>query len=100
MLTAIIGIYSLYVLIKIYVSVMQIGFVNKAKCQNAVLMNSAEYLKAGNYAVAKEELSMFTTLIDFVLFLAWMRFGIDLIEKSFMVYDPALATILGVLSFV
>lgn len=100
MLTAIIGIYSLYVLIKIYVSIMQIGYVNRAKRQNAVLMSSAEYLKAGNYAVEKERLSMFTTLLDFVLFLAWIRFGIAWIEETFMVYDPALSTILAVLAFI
>ena len=100
MLTTIIGIYSLYVLIKIYVSIMQIGFVNNAKRSNAVLMNSAEYLKAGNYAVAKEQLAMFTTLVDFLLFIAWIRFGIGFIEHTFMIYDPAVATVLGVLAFI
>ncbi len=100
MLTAIIAIYSVYVLIKIYVSVMQIGYVNQAKRQNAVLMGSAEYLKAGNYAVAKEKLSMLATLIDFIVFLAWMRFGIAFIEQNVMVFDPAFSTILGVLGFI
>ncbi len=100
MLTTIIGIYSLYVLIKIYVSVMQIGFVNNAKRQNAVLMSSAEYLKAGNYAVAKEQLAMFTTLVDFLLFIAWIRFGIGFIEHTFMIYDPAMAAVLSVLAFI
>ena len=100
MLTTIIGIYSLYVLIKIYVSVMQIGFVNTAKRQGAVLMSSAEYLKAGNYAVAKEQLAMFTTLVDFLLFIAWIRFGIGFIEHTFMIYDPAMAAVLGVLAFI
>ncbi|MBU1641746.1 M48 family metallopeptidase, partial [bacterium] len=100
MLTTIIGIYSLYVLIKIYVSVMQIGFVNTAKRQGAVLMSSAEYLKAGNYAVAKEQLAMFTTLVDFLLFIAWIRFGIGFIEHTFMIYDPAMAAVLSVLAFI
>jgi len=79
---------------------MQIGYVNRAKRQNAVLMSSVEYLKAGNYAVEKEKLSMFTTLLDFVLFLAWVRFGISWIEETFMVYDPTLSTILAVLAFI
>ena len=100
MLTAIIGIYSLYVLIKIYVSIMQIGYVNQAKRQGAVLMGSADYLKAGNYSVAKEKLSMLGTLIDFIVFLAWMRFGIAFIEQHVMVFDPAMSTILGVLGFI
>jgi len=79
---------------------MQIGYVNQAKRQNAVLMSSSEYLKAGNYAVEKEKLSMFTTLLDFVLFLAWIRFGIAWIEEAFMVYDPTLSTIMAVLAFI
>ncbi len=100
MVTTIIGIYTVYVLIKIYVSVMQIGYVNQAKRQTAVLMGAADFLKAGNYAAAKEKLSMFTTLLDFVVFLAWMDFGIAWIEKTFLVYDPALSTVLSVLAFI
>ena len=100
MLTAIIAIYSVYVLLKMYVSVMQIGYVNQAKRQGAVLMGSADYLKAGNYSVAKEKLSMLGTLIDFIVFLAWMRFGIAFIEQHVMVFDPAVSTILGVLGFI
>jgi hypothetical protein len=42
MVTAIIGVYTLYVLIRIYVSVMQIGYVNQAKRQSAVLMTAAD----------------------------------------------------------
>lgn len=99
MVTIIIGIYTLYVLMRIYISVMQIGYINQAKRQSAVLMSAAAFLKAGNYAVAKEKLSMFTTLLDFVLFLAWMRFGISWIEETFMVYDTTLSTIYGVLTF-
>ena len=100
MVTTIIGIYTLYVLVKIYVSVMQIGYVNQAKRQSAILMSAAEFLKAGNYAVAKEKLSMFTTLLDFMLFIGWMNFGIGWIEQTFMVYDSTLSTILAVLAFI
>ena len=99
MVTTIIGIYTFYVLIKIYVSVMQIGYVNQAKRKSAMLMSAAEYLKAGNYAVAKEQLFMFTTLLDFMLFLGWMGFGIAWIEETFMVYDQTLATVFAVLAF-
>ena len=100
MVTTIIGIYTFYVLIRIYVSVMQIGYINQAKRQSAVLMGAAEFLKAGNYAVAKEKLAMFTTLLDFVVFMAWMSFGISWIEQTFLPYDPALATIYAVLAFI
>ena len=100
MLTTIIGLYTFYVLVRIYVSVMQIGYINQAKRQNAVLMTAAEFLKAGNYAVAKEKLAMFTTLLDFVIFMAWMSFGVSWIEQTFLVFSPALSTIYAVLAFI
>ena len=57
----IVGIYSLYVLISIYVSVMQIGYINQAKRKSAVLLSASEFVKAGNYAVEKEKLSIVNT---------------------------------------
>ena len=99
MLTAIIGAYTLYVLIKIYVSVMQIGYVNKVKRQDAILMGAADYLKAGNYAVAKEKLAMVSTMVDFVIFLAWMRFGIAALQDNFLLYDADMSAVLTVLAF-
>ena len=54
MLMTIVAIYSLYVLVSIYTSVMQIGYINKAKRQDAVLLITGEFIKAANYSVAKE----------------------------------------------
>ena len=48
MLTTIVGIYTFYVLISIYTSVMQIGYVNVAKRKSAVLLSQNEFLQAGN----------------------------------------------------
>ena len=52
MLTVIVGVYTIYVLVSIYTSVMQIGYINQAKRKEAVLLLPSEFLKAGNYAVA------------------------------------------------
>jgi len=58
MLMTIVAIYTLFVLINMYTSVMQIGYVNKAKRGKAVLLSGADFVKAGDYSVAKEKMSI------------------------------------------
>jgi len=69
MITTVIGVYSLYILVRLYVSVMQIGYINRIKHKGAVLMGEREYLDAANYAVAKEKLGMMETFVEYGLFL-------------------------------
>ncbi len=75
MLTAIIGVYSLYILLKIYLSVMQIGYINVEKRRTPVLMPQGRYYVAGNYAVAKERLAILESFIEYLLFLWWVFAG-------------------------
>lgn len=100
MLMTVMVIYSLYVLLKLYVSVMQIGFVNQAKRKDPVLMKAAEYLKAGNYSIAKERLSMVGTLIEYLLFIVWLGGGIAWLESRFLTEEAALQTVYVVLGFI
>lgn len=100
MLTLIVGIYTLYVLITIYTSVMQIGYINVAKRKEAVLLQPGEFLKAGNYAVAKEKLSIVNSFVDYLLFIAWMGVGISVLEKSSFMVNEALMNITIVMGFV
>ncbi|RLA73274.1 MAG: M48 family peptidase [Epsilonproteobacteria bacterium] len=100
MLMTVMVIYSLYVFVKLYVSVMQIGFINQAKRRNAVLMNAADFLKAGNYSVAKEKLSMISTMVEYLLFIVWIGGGIAWLESTYIFDDPAMQTIFIVLGFV
>ncbi|MEA3523097.1 MAG: M48 family metallopeptidase [Campylobacterota bacterium] len=100
MLMTVIAIYTIYVILKLYVSVMQIGFINQNKRQNALLMLPGEYLKAGNYAVAKEKLSIVGTLIEYALFIVWMGGGIMWLSNMTMGYDGALQSVIAVLGFI
>ncbi len=99
MLTTIVAIYTIYVLVNIYTSVMQIGYINVAKRRDAVLMLPSEFLKAGNYAVDKEKISMLQTLVDFVLFLAWVDFGVMWLENNIFFENEALRNVAIVMSF-
>lgn len=98
-MTAIV-IVSLFLLARLYVSVMQIGYINQTKRKEAVLMSPGEFLKAGNYSVAKEKLSMVTALIEYLLFFVWIGGGIAWLENVTSAQDGALKSIIMVLGFV
>ena len=95
----IVAIYSLYVLITIYTSVMQIGFVNQAKRKSPILLGASEFLQAGNYSVAKEKMSIFSSFVDYLLFISWLGFGISFLSKNIFFESEALLNIAIVMSF-
>ncbi len=100
MLMTLVGIYSLYVLISIYVSVMQIGYINQIKRKTPVLLTAADFLKAGNYAVAKEKLSIVNVFVDYFVFIAWIGFGIKILHAEFIGSNEAFMNVAIVMSFV
>lgn len=95
-----ISIYSLYVLVNLYVSVMQVGYISQAKKKAPILMECDEYVKAANYAIAKERLSIATTLIDFMAVLVWIGFGIAYLSDNLLIQNEALKSVVVVLGFV
>lgn len=100
MITAIIGIYSVFILIRLYVSVMQIGYINQVKRKGAVLMGEREYLDAANYAVAKEKLGMIETFVEFGLFLIWIGGMIRWLDGSLVTQNESLHTIMVVMGLI
>ncbi len=100
MLMTIVGIYTLYILISIYTSVMQIGFISKAKNSKAILLNQEEFLKAGNYSIAKERISIISSLVDYIFFIAWIGFGISYLSENIYFEDKALLNIAIVMGFI
>ena len=100
MLMTIVGVYTLYVLISIYTSIMQIGYINIAKRKEAVLLLPSEFLKAGNYSVAKEKLSIVNSFVDYLLFIAWIGVGISLLENNLFFADEAIRNIAIVMGFI
>ncbi len=100
MLMTIVSVYTLYVLISIYVSVMQIGYINQAKRKKAVLLSDAEFLKAGNYAVAKEKLSIVNSFVDYILFIAWISVGIAFLSNNIFFENEAIMNVAIVMGFI
>ena len=60
--------YAFYILIKVYASFMEIGFVLKAQKNHAIILSATNYIKAGDYKVAVQKLSILTALYDFFIF--------------------------------
>lgn len=99
MVMSIVGIYTLFVLLTIYISVMQIGYVNQAKRGKAVLLSESEFIKAGNYTIAKEKMSIASTFVEYIAFLFWVGFGIKFLESSFSFESEALLSVSVVMGF-
>lgn len=100
MITTVVGIYTLYILVRLYVSIMQIGYINRIKHNGAVLMGEREYLDAANYAVAKEKLTMLETFVEFCLFLFWMNGMMVWLDGALMAQSDTLHTIGAVMGFI
>lgn len=100
MLTIIVAIYTLYILISIYTSVMQIGYINTVKRKEAVLLKPSEFLKAGNYSVAKEKMSIVSSFVDYLVFIAWIGFGISALRDSMFFESEAAINVAMVMGFI
>ena len=75
MLQFLIMIFTLYIVVKIFISCVQIGYIAKKRESKAVLLEEGLYKEAADYAMAKEKLSIVAAFMDYALFLIWMFFG-------------------------
>ena len=100
MLSVAIGIYTVYILVRVYVSVMQIGYLSQAKEQENVLLNPEEFVQAGNYAISKERMNIVSTIVEFAVLIFWMSAGIAWFDSLFLSLSPTMHTIAFVLGFV
>ena len=100
MITAIIGIYTFYVFVRMYVSVMQIGYINQMKRKGAVLMGEKEYRDAASYAVAKEKLGLAEAFVEYLLFLAWMGGLIAWLDGVSGMENETLHTVVAVIGMI
>jgi len=95
-----IGIYTVYILIRIYVSVMQIGYLSQAKSKQNVLLEPKEFIQAGNYAISKERISIVSTIVEYAVLIFWMSMGIAWFDGLFLTLSPTMHTIAFVLGFI
>ena len=99
MLTTIVAIYTLYILISMYTSIMQIGYINIAKRKAPVLLEDGKFLVAGNYAVAKEKLSLINSFVDYIFFIGWIGVGIHWLQSILVLENQIIENIAIVMGF-
>lgn len=92
--------YTLYIFMKLYISILQISFINEQKRKEAILMDAEAYRTSAEYAVAKEKMGMVSAFIEFFLFLFWIGFGLNFLQTTFVYESQALQAIVIVLSFI
>jgi len=92
-------IYFLYIITKIYVSVMEVGFVAKAKHDKPVILIPSNYVKAAEYKVKSQRASMLSDLVDYMMFIFWIGFGLKWLESSITSPDLAIKSVWFILAF-
>ena len=100
MLEIIVALYSFYIFLKIYISVMQIGYINQEKRKDPVLMPAGKYMVAANYAVAKEKLGMVETFVDYLMFLWWVFAGFAWLSTLLHIDGSVIRSVLFLFGFV
>jgi len=98
-MTILMALFTLYIAIKIYVSVMQIGYVTDTKREDAVLLTPAKYVVAGNYAIKKERLSIVESFIEYMLFLFWVFGGFAWLQKITGIDNTIYSNLLFIFGF-
>ncbi len=100
MLEIILALYSFYTFMRLYISFMQIGYINEEKREAPVLMSSAKYMVAANYAVAKEKLSLVETFVDYLMFVWWIISGFALLSSVIQVEGTVMQAVLFLFGFI
>ncbi|PTB83609.1 peptidase M48, partial [Sulfurovum lithotrophicum] len=100
MLETIIILYSIYTFMKIYIGIMQIGYINQEKRKAPVLMSADKYLVAGNYAVANGKLGLVTTFVDYFVFIWWVFTGFGWLNSMIQVDSAIMQAVLFLFGFI
>jgi len=99
MLEIILALYTVYTFMRIYISVMQIGYINQEKRKDPVLMPRGKYTVAANYAVAKEKLSLIEMFVDYLMFVWWILAGFAFLSSVIQVEDSIMQAVLFLFGF-
>ncbi len=100
MLEIIVALYSLYTFMRLYISFMQIGYINDEKRKDPVLIPAGKYMVAANYAVAKEKLSLIETFVDYLMFVWWVLAGFALLASAVQVEGAIGQAVLFLFGFI
>ncbi len=93
------AIFFIYILTKVYISVMEVGFVSKAKHDRAVILIPSNYVKAAEYKIANERMGILASLLEYIMFIFWIGFGLKWLDSIITIEDMALKSVVFILAF-
>ncbi len=99
MLLTIGAIFFMYILTKVYVSVMEIGYVKEQKQNPAVILTPSNYLKAADYKIASQRMEILGSLAEYIAFIFWIGFGLKWLDNLIVSDDMSVKSVLFVLGF-
>jgi STE24 endopeptidase len=82
------------------VSINQISYVKKEISNKAIFLKPDDYIKAGQYTIAKEKLSIFESIFESMLFFIWVLFGLSILDSMIDVDDEVTKAICFVMTFI
>lgn len=93
-------IYTVYALTKFYVTVMEIGFVVKAKKSKPIILSATNFVKAGNYKIAISKMELINILYDLLVFFWWFDFGLNFLDSTINAQNEIIYAVLFVDAFI
>ena len=100
MLEIIMILFTAYTLVKIYISIMQIGYIADEKNKEAVLMSQEKYKTSGEYAIKKERLSLVSTVVDYIMFVWWVTVGFAWLSSTLGTDSSVVDAVLFLFGFI
>lgn len=100
MLEIIVVLFTIYTFLKLYISVMQIGYIAQEKSREAVLMSQDKYTVAGTYAIKKERLGLISTLVDYAMFIWWVSVGFEWLTSALQTNNSAIDAVIFLFGFI
>ncbi|MEF3191074.1 MAG: M48 family metallopeptidase [Campylobacterales bacterium] len=74
--------YFVLIIVRLYLDIMQVGYVSERLQGQPVLMEQERYMEAGRYEIASKRLSIVTLLAEGALFLFWIAGGLSWLEEA------------------
>jgi len=99
MLLTIGAFFFIYILTKIYISVMEVGYVSTQKHNKAVILTPSNYLKAAEYKIASQRMEILSSLVEYLSFIFWVGFGLKWLESVVTIEDMAMKSVVYILLF-
>ena len=92
-------IYIFYVIFKLFLANLQIGFVRTEARKEPVVLEASEYKNAADAAVTNLKFEIFSLIYHAVIFFAWISFGLKMLSNACLKDGTTLENIIFVMSF-